>query len=65
MSDNQGKYRVRALLDSGSGVNWIAKEILPYVEYVNMATTTLKVNHFGGTNINGYRLVQVYFNTPG
>ena len=22
------------------------------------------MNHFGGTNINRYRLVQVYFNTP-
>ena len=52
-------YNVRALLDSGSGSNFICKDILPHLDYEYLATKQMKVTGINTTEKRTYDLVNV------
>ena len=52
-------YNVRALLDSGSGSNFICKDILPHLDYEYLATKQMKVTGINTTENRTYDLVNV------
>ena len=58
---NQGHFRVRTLLDPGSGTNWIVGSLLEHIQYTVKGHETLEVATFNGTVKNRYKLVEVYY----
>ena len=56
-----GIYKVRTLIDSGSGSNWIAKDILPKIQYTLIGHKQLRVRTFGKEVVGRYKIVQIYF----
>ena len=54
-------YRVRTLLDPGSGTNWIAKGVLPFVEYTSVGSELLEVVTFNDEVQQKFQLVEVYY----
>ena len=59
--NSDGIYRVRTLIDSGSGSNWIAKDILPNINYTLIGHKHLRVRTFGKEVVGKYKIVQIYF----
>ena len=57
-------FRVRTLLDSGSGTNWIVKNILQYVQHTVKGTELMEVHTFHGAVRKKYPLVEVYYQDP-
>jgi hypothetical protein len=59
---NNGQYfKVKTLLDSGSGTNWIVRKVLEKVKHTVKANNTLEVYTFNGTVKQKFTLVEVYF----
>ena len=56
-----GIYRVRTLIDSGSGSSWIAKDILPKINYTLLGHKQLRVRTFGQEVEDRFKVVQIYF----
>ena len=56
-----GIYRVRTLIDSGSGSSWIAKDILPKITYTLLGHKKLRVRTFGQEVEDNFKIVQIYF----
>ena len=56
-----GIYRVRTLIDSGSGSSWIAKDILPKIKYTLLGHKQLRVRTFGQEVEDRFKIVQIYF----
>ena len=54
-------FRVRTLLDSGSGTNWIVRNILPHVKYTVKGSELMEVYTFHGAVRKKYPLVEVYY----
>ena len=59
--NGDGIYKVRTLIDSGSGSNWIAKDILPKIQYTLIGHKQLRVRTFGKEVVGRYKIVQIYF----
>ena len=57
----QNKFKVRTLLDSGSGTNWIVKNILQHVHHTKKGSEILEVHSFHGAVKKKYQLVDVYY----
>ena len=58
---NNGRYfRVRTLLDSGSGTNWISRQVLNQVKHTVKARNTLEVSTFSGEIKKKFTLVEIY-----
>ena len=58
---NNGRYfRVRTLLDSGSGTNWISRKVLNRVKHTIKARNTLTVSTFGGEVKQKFTLAEIY-----
>ena len=62
LTNENYKYRVRTLMDPGSGTNWIVKDILKYVEFTMIGSEVLEVITFNNTVKQKFNLVEVYFN---
>ena len=62
LTNENCKYRVRTLMDPGSGTNWIVKDILKYVEFTMIGSEVLEVITFNNTVKQKFNLVEVYFN---
>ena len=62
--NGDGIYRVRTLIDSGSGSNWIVKDILPKINYTLIGHKQLRVRTFGKEVVGRYKIVQIYFEDP-
>ena len=59
--DNYGRYfRVRTLLDSGSGTNWITKDVLNKIKHTIIKRKTLEVSTFSGEVRQKFTLAEVY-----
>ena len=56
-----GRYfRVKTLLDSGSGTNWITRKVLDQVKHKVKGQNTLQVYTFGGVVQQKFTLVEIY-----
>ena len=57
---NNGRYfRVRTLLDSGSGTNWISRKVLKRVKHTVKAKRNLQVSTFSGEVKQEFTLVEI------
>ena len=54
-------FRVRALLDSGSGTNWITASILKFVAHKVIGNDILEVVTFSGSVTKKFPLVELYY----
>ena len=54
-------FKVRTLLDSGSGTNWIVKNILQHVQHTVKGTELMEVHTFHGAVRKRYPLVEIYY----
>ena len=54
-------FRVRTLLDPGSGTNWIVKDLLSKVSYTKVGSEVLEVVTFSDTVKRKFHLVEVYY----
>ena len=61
---NKKIYRVRTLMDSGSGTNWITLSLLKYLSHTVKGSEMLEVVTFGGTIKNKFPLVEVLYPLP-
>ena len=55
-------YKVRTLLDSGSGTNFISSIILPHLKTEYLATQPIKVTGINTTEVKSYDLYKVFIN---
>ena len=60
MAKNGKQYRVRTLLDSGSGTNWIVRRVLNQLNHTVKAKNQLQVFTFNGVVKKLFTLVEVY-----
>lgn len=61
INDNDGLFRVRTLLDPGSGTNWIVAKILKHVAHTVKGSETLEVVTFSGKIKKRFPLVEIYY----
>ena len=54
-------FKVRTLLDSGSGTNWIAESLLKYVSHAKRGSQVMEVHTFHGCVKKRHSLVEVYY----
>ena len=60
--DKEGdKYRVRTLIDSGSGANWITQHILAHVKHTVLGYCHLRIETFNGVRPGRFQIVEVYY----
>ena len=64
LTNAQYPYKVRTLLDSGSGTNWIVKNILQHVQHTVKGSELMEVHTFHGAVRKKYPLVEVYYRDP-
>ena len=63
---NNGKhFKVKTLLDSGSGTNWIVRKVLNQVRHTVKGRNNLRVFTFNGTVHQKFTLVEIYFHDKG
>ena len=62
LKSNDCIYKVRTLMDPGSGTNWISKDILKHVEYTSVGSEILEVVTFNNIVKQRFQLVEVYYN---
>ena len=58
-------YRVRTLLDSGSGTNWIVVSLLKFIEHTVKGSEMLEVLTFSGKIRKKFPLVEILYPLPG
>ena len=61
LAHNGRYFKVRTLLDSGSGTNWITKAVLNRVKHTVKGKNGLQVYTFNGTIRQKFTLVEIYF----
>ena len=64
LTQGQFPYKVRTLLDSGSGTNWIVKNVLPHIHHTVKGSEMMEVHSFHGAVRKRYPLVEVYYKDP-
>ena len=64
VTNNQEHFRVRTLLDTGSGTNWIVESLLQRVTHTKKGYEMLEVATFNGTVRKKFQLVEVYYIDP-
>ena len=60
ITNNKSNYNVRTLLDSGSSVSWISRDILEHIKFSSKGKIKVKVHHFNGERTKKYEAVQIY-----
>ena len=61
LSRQQSPFKTRALLDSGSGTNWIVSSILKHVQHTVKGAEMMEVHTFNGAVRKKYPLVEIYY----
>ena len=61
LTRNQSQFKVRTLLDLGSGTNWIVRSLLRQVYHTTKGHETLEVATFNGNVKKSFPLVKVYY----
>ena len=61
LDDNEKFFKIRTLLDPGSGTNWIVRDILNKVSYSKVGSEVLEVVTFSDTVKRKFNLVEVYY----
>ena len=61
ISKEGGQYRVRTLIDSGSGANWITQKILAFVEHTVLGQSFLNIETFNGMKPGKFQIVEIYY----
>ena len=62
--NDRGYYKVRTLLDSRSGTNWIVASILKNIAFTVKGSEMLEVATFSGVMRKKYPLVEVLYPLP-
>ena len=62
--NDKGYYRVRTLLDPGSGTNWIVASLLRNMTHTVKGSEVLEVATFSGVMRKNYPLVEVLYPLP-
>ena len=57
---NKSPYKVRTILDSGAGTNFISETILPHIKHEYLATKTLQVTGINSSEHKEFKLVRVF-----
>ena len=60
VDNHGGKFKVRTLLDTGSGTNFISKELLPKIKYGKLVPEDLTITGINTTASNQHELVEIY-----
>ena len=60
IANNSRYFKVRTLLDSGSGTNWITKNVLDRIKHTIIKRKTLEVSTFSGEVRQKFTLAEVY-----
>ena len=60
LKNNSAIFKVRTLLDSGSGTSWCHVDLLQYVKYNDLGSTTMQVQVFEGFRKKRYKYVKFY-----
>ena len=60
-SGQNGSYKVRTLLDSGTGTNWCHIDLLKYVQYNELGSVIMQVQVFEGFRKKRYRYVELFY----
>ena len=61
LDEEENCYRVRTLLDPGSGTNWITRDLLSKVSHREVGSEVLEVVTFSNTVKRKFQLVEVYY----
>ena len=64
ISNNDGTFKVRTLLDPGSGTNWIVVSLLKFVKHTVKGSETLEVVTFSGSIRKRFPLVELLYKLP-
>ena len=64
LTNNQEQVRVRTLLDTGSGTNWIVESLLQRFTHTKKGYEMLEVATFNGIVRKKFQLVVVYYMDP-
>ena len=66
LSSNQtGTYRVRTLLDSGTGNSWCHVDLLKHVQYNELGSVPMQVQVFEGSRKKKYRYDELFYAVHG
>ena len=55
----KGKFKVRTLLDSGAGTNFISQEILPHIKYETLKLENLIISGINSKQEREHKLIQI------
>ena len=58
-SKTNDKFKVRTLLDSGAGTNFISQEILPHIKYETLKLENLIVSGINSKQEKEHQLIQI------
>ena len=58
-------YKVRTILDTGAGTNFISETILPHIKHEYLATKTLNVTGINSSENKSMKLVKVFIDNKG
>ena len=61
LTNDNNVYKVRTLMDPGSGTNWIAKDLLNKIEFTIVGSEVLEVVTFDNIVKQKFQLVEIYF----
>ena len=62
-TEKDQSFKIRTLLDSGSGANWITRDILKFIKHESLGTCKVTVHHFGGVKSQKFQVVKIYIDT--
>ena len=65
LKDNVGSFKVRTLLDSGSGTSWCHIDLLRHVKYNDLGSLTMQVQVFEGCRKKRYQYVELFYTVDG
>ena len=60
-SKRDDTYKVRTLLDTGSGSNWCHSDMLKYVQHNELGSKTMEVQVFEGFRKKSYKYVELFY----
>ena len=60
-----GSYKVRTLLDSGTGTNWCHSDLLKHVQYNDLGSVVMQVQVFEGFRKKRYQYVNLFYTING
>ena len=65
LKDNVGHFKVRTLLDSGSGTSWCHIDLLRHVKYNDLGSLSMQVQVSEGCRKKRYQYVELFYTVDG